>query len=98
SMASGVVSTGLAFTPTGMAGASESPRTISDACCSTVRSASSPYRLWLPVRNQTASSRASIVNHLPEGRGNAAVDMASALEPALEHGVDGDRGEDDPAV
>jgi hypothetical protein len=55
-MASASFSTGLATTRTGTCSEPASRRTTSADCSATCRSVSSPYRSWLPVRNQTSRS------------------------------------------
>src|SRR5262249_9175979 len=51
---SGLLTTGLCTTRTGIAASASSEPATSRACSSTWWSASSPYRSWLPVRNQTS--------------------------------------------
>ncbi len=53
-MASGVVSSGLNTTFTGIADAAESVAAISCECAATSSSVFGPYRCWLPVTNQTS--------------------------------------------
>ncbi len=52
-MASGVVTTGLKITCTGIPSDCERPWAIRWESSATCRSVSSPYRSWLPVTNQT---------------------------------------------
>src|ERR1035437_4636984 len=55
-MPSGVLTTGRYTTRTGMAGAPSSAAAMASELTATCRSVSSPYRSWLPVRNQTSNS------------------------------------------
>ncbi len=53
-IASGVVTTGLNTSVTGIAADAERPRAISRACSATLSRVSFPYRCWLPVTNQAS--------------------------------------------
>ena len=60
-IACGVVSTGLKITLTGISAESESDLAMICECSATFFKVSSPYKCWLPVKNQISSGCRSIM-------------------------------------